>query len=253
MSAHVIKTYYHRLVEKHGKTWAYHVIGSLRAMLSWAVTEDWIELNPALNVRIRMPNKRQVMWQPDQAIAYIKKAYELGWHSVAVMVSVFDCIGQSPIDVVWLRAAAYDGRAIAVTREKTGVSDAPIPLWPDVIEKLDAYLATRPALHPDASLFVNERTGAKWVASSLSKVHSQIRAAAGLPKQLQLQDFRRTAATEAGAAGGTADEIRAGQRHSTRTAALHYVLPDSRYVEAFQSKRKAYRNKHSPSVPEMLK
>jgi len=252
MSARVIKAYYRRLTDERGVTWAYHVIGTFRAVLSWAVTEDWIERNPALDVRVRGPRKRKVMWLPEQAPIYVTKAREMGWNSVAVMVQVFDCIGQSPIDVIGMKARAYDGRAMSVTREKTGVSDAPIPLWADVIADLDAYLATRPKLHPDAPLFVNEKTGKQWVVSTLAKTHSAIRAAAGLPKELQLQDFRRTAQTEAGAAGATADEIRALARHSTRSAALHYVHPDSRYVNSAQAKRGAARNERARSVPEKL-
>jgi hypothetical protein len=192
------------------------------------------------------------MWEPDQTFAYIAKAKEKDRLSVAVMVRVLDCIGQSPIDIIVMKARAYDGRSIAVTREKTGVSDAPIPLWAEVITDLDAYLTTRPKLHPDAPLFVNERTGKPWAVSTLAKAHSEIRVAAGLPKRLQLQDFRRTAQTEAGAAGATADEIRALARHSTRTAALHYVHPDARYVNSAQAKRSKIRNERAPSVPEKL-
>ncbi|MDR5727959.1 MAG: hypothetical protein RB191_11095 [Terriglobia bacterium] len=252
MTARVIKAYYRRLIDERGTTWAYHVIGTFRAALSWAVTEDWIDRNPALDVRVRGPKKRKVMWLPDQAPIYVSKAHELGWHSVAAMVMVFDCIGQSPVDVIGMRARAYDGRSLAVTREKTGVSDAPIPLWPEVIAELDTYLGTRPKLHPDAPLFVHEKTGNQWVVSTLAKVHSIIRTAAALPKELQLQDFRRTAQTEAGAAGATADELRALARHSTRSAALHYVHPDSRYVDSAQAKRRAARNKRTLSVPEKL-
>ncbi|MGH9617540.1 MAG: hypothetical protein ACRD28_12435 [Acidobacteriaceae bacterium] len=88
----------------------------------------------------------------------------------------------------------------------------------------------------------------EWKASTLAKVHGQIRNAAGLPKNLQLQDFRTTVQTEGGAAGGTVDELRGLARHSTRTAALHYVHPDTRYVEAIQEKRLAHRNKKGPKV-----
>jgi hypothetical protein len=82
-----------------------------------------------------------------------------------------------------------------------------------------------------------------WKQSTLHKIHAQIRKAAGLPKFLQLQDFRTTAMTEGGAADGTVDETRGLARHSTRTAALHYVHPDARYIEAIQEKRLAHRNK----------
>ncbi len=127
----------------------------------------------------------------------------------------------------------------------------PIP-WPEVIAEPDAYLGTRPKLHPDVPLFLNERTGRQWAVSTLAKIHFSIRAAAGLPKELQLQDFRRTAQTEAGAAGATADELRALARHSTRSAALHYVHPDSRYVNSAQAKRRAVRNERTLSVPKKL-
>jgi hypothetical protein len=90
--------------------------------------------------------------------------------------------------------------------------------------------------------------GGEWVYSTLCKAHSEVRDAAGLPKKLQLQDFRRTAQTEAGAAGGTVDEIRGLARHTTRSAAEHYVYPDSRFVDAVQNKRLASRNKNGPKV-----
>lgn len=247
-SPRVVKEYYRRLVTEKGIAWSYHMIGTLRAVLSWAVTEDWIPKNPALDVRIKAPRKRTVIWQPEQAAAYTASAAELGWHSIVAMAHVFDSIGQSPVDVRTLRRGAYDGRAIASTRAKTGRTDAPIPLFPEAKAALDAYLATRPALLPEAPLFANDRTGGEWVESTLAKHHAEIRAAAGLPKELQLQDFRRTAATEGGAAGLTADELRGLQRHSTRTAALHYVHPDARFVEAAQEKRQAHRNKTRPKV-----
>jgi hypothetical protein len=164
------------------------------------------------------------------------------------MAYVFDSIGQSPVDVRTLVSKSYDGRAIDVTRAKTGVTDAPIPLFPEAKLELDAYLATQPAKLPDAPLFTHDRIGGMWNPSTLAKVHVEIRKAAGLPKTLQLQDFRTTVQTEGGAAGGTVDELRGLARHSTRTAALHYVHPDTRYVEAIQEKRVAYRNKRGQKV-----
>ncbi|HWY14382.1 MAG TPA: hypothetical protein VNX86_04490 [Rhizomicrobium sp.] len=243
LTARVIKTYYKRIARERGTTWAYHILGTLRAVLSWAVSEDWLLRNPALDVRIKSPPKRNVVWAPAEAAAYIEAARSLGWHSIAAMAMVFDCIAQSPVDVRTLTARAYDGAAIAVTRAKTGVSDAPIPLWPEVRAALDAYLETRPTLHPDAPLFAHDRTGRPWVESSLHKAHAAVRKAAGLRQALQMQDFRRTAQTEAGAGGATVDEIRALARHSTRQAGEHYVIPDPRFVTSAQDKRLAQRTK----------
>jgi hypothetical protein len=248
LTARVIKVYYHRLRTEKGVTWAYHIMGSLRAALSWAVSEDWIPKNPALDVTVKSPAKRTVTWHPDQAALYIAKARELGWHSLAVMACVHDSTAQSPVDVRLLKKRDYDGTGIGKPREKTGVGGASIPLFPDAKEALDAYLATKPPMLPDAILFTNDRIGGPWAYSTLCKAHNEIRAAANLPKSLQLQDFRRTAQTEAGAAGATVDEIRGLARHTTRSAAEHYVHPDSRFVDAAQSKRLASRNKSGPKV-----
>jgi site-specific recombinase XerD len=244
----IIKAYYKRVKREVSPTWAYHILATLRAALSWAVSEDWITQNPALDVKMKSPPKRKVIWQPEQSRAYIAKAKDLGWDSIVAMAHVFDSTGQSPVDVRTLLRKAYDGRCIDVTRAKTGMVGAPIPLLPDAKKALDEYLAAQPAKLPDAPLFTHDRIGGMWNASTLAKFHGRIRKAAGLPKNLQLQDFRTTAQTEGGAASGTVDELRALARHSTRSAALHYVHPDARYTEAIQGKRLAYRNEQGEKV-----
>lgn len=241
LSPKLIKIYYKKVRAAKGVTWSYHILATFRVVLSWGVEENWLDSNPALEVKMKAPKKRRVIWSPEQAEIYIAKAKELGWHSIAVMVMVFDCIAQSPVDVRGLRRGAYDGATIAVTREKTGVSDAPIPLWPDVKQALDDYLATRPALHPEALLFVRDDTAKPWTENSLNRNSRVIRRAAKLPEYLQLQDFRRTAQTEAGAGGATVDEIRGLARHKTRAAAEHYVIPDKQYVANAQRKRLSMR------------
>jgi site-specific recombinase XerC len=241
LSPKALKTYYKRLVKERSITVAYHRLAVFRAVLSWAVSEDWIKQNPALDVRVKMPKKRDVVWTLDQMETYLAQAAADGWHSIVAMVHVFDSIGQSPIDVRTLPRKAYAGGRISVARQKTGVKGAPIPLFPDAVAALDAYLSTQPAALPDAPLFRCETTGEMWGTSHLQHTHAKIRKAAGLPKELQLQDFRTSAATEGGAAGGTVDELRGLQRHSSRTAGEHYVHPDARFVESIQAKRLALR------------
>lgn len=241
LSPKVLKTYYKRLLKERGLTVAYHRLAVFRTVLSWAVSEDWIKHNPALDVRVKTPKKRDVVWSQDQMETYLAQAAEMGWHSIVAMIHVFDSIGQSPIDVRTLLRGAYAAGRINVSRHKTGVKGAPILLFPQAIAALDAYLATQPAKLPTAPLFTNERTGEMWVASTLQHTHAAIRAAAGLPKRLQLQDFRTTVQTEGGAAGGTVDELKGLARHLSRAAGEHYVHPDGRFVDSIQGKRLALR------------
>jgi hypothetical protein len=229
-----IKEYYRRVRREVSVTWGYHILAMLRTVLSWAVSENWIPKNPALDVSLKAPKKRTVVWTAAQSATYVEKAKELGWHSIVAMAYIFDCIGQSPVDVRTMTREAYDGKRIDVTRAKTGQGGAPIPLFPDAKRALDAYLNTQPGKLPNAPLFTCETTGAMWNESTLQKKHAIIRKAAGLPFELQLQDFRTTVQTEGGAAGGTVDELRGLARHSSRDAAEHYVHPDERYTAAIQ-------------------
>ncbi|MBU6443161.1 MAG: hypothetical protein KGR48_04555 [Alphaproteobacteria bacterium] len=237
----IIKTYYRRLCHEVSLTWASHILAHWRGVLSWAVSEDWIPKNPALDVKLKAPKARDVMWTIAQRDTYVAKALEMDKESISVMLLVADSIAQSPVDVRTLRRKTYDGCTIDVARQKTGVKDAPIVLFPEAKAALDTYLAKQPPKLPDAPLFTHDRIGGMWKPSTLAKWHGKIRAAAGLPRELQLQDLRTTGQTEAGAAGGTVDEIRALARHKTRSAGLRYVHPDSRFVDAVQAKRLAHR------------
>jgi hypothetical protein len=244
MTPRVIKTYYRRVRRDVSVTWAYGILTNLRTILSWAVSEDWLPDNAALKVPMKSPPKRKVLWKPEQAAKYIEKARELGWNSIAVMAQVFDSIGQSPVDVRTLIRSSYDGRAISVSRQKTGVSGAPIPLFPEAIVALDEYLEDE-LRQPDEAIFQNDKIGGMWNESTLGKTHRLIRTAAGLPSELQLQDFRTTVQTEGGAAGATVDELRGLARHTSRQAAEHYVFPDATYVESVQAKRRAHRERQA--------
>lgn len=245
MTPKVIKTYYQRVARERGITWAYHIVWALRCALSWAVSENWIAGNPALQVEIKGPPKRTVQWSPDEAEAFLWHAIAGGWLSIAAGADLMDCTAQSPVDVWKLKAADYDGAAIVdEARAKTREDGARRLLWPNVKARLDAYLATRPPLHPGAPLLANDKTGTAWVESTRHKVFARIRKAAGLRPELQLQDFRRTAMTEARKAGATSIEVKNLVRHASERTQERYIQPDATFVDAAQAKRLKYRTQN---------
>lgn len=242
MTPKVVKTYYQRLARERGLTWAYHVIWALRCALSWAVSENWIALNPALQVEIKGPPKRTVQWKPEEAEAFLWAALLSGAWSIAVGADLMDCTAQSPVDIWKLRVKDYDGEAIIdEARAKTNQEGARRLLWPQTKARLDAYLESRPALHPEAPLLANDKTGIEWVEITRHKAFARIRKAAGLRHELQLQDFRRTAMTEARKAGASPIEVKNLARHASERTQERYVQPDSTFVDAAQEKRFKYR------------
>ncbi len=183
-------------------------MANLRSVLSWAVSEDWIADDPALNVVVRSPPKRKVMWAPEQAEACIAKAKELALHPIAIMAVVFDCIGVSTVDCYTLKHGVYDGRAIDVTRTKTGVSGAPSHCgrtsgtrWMPVSRRNPPnFRCTTVSQRPHRARMVTQH--ACEISCPLSG------RPLGRQRTSNSRTFRRTAQTDAGAAGGTVDEIR---------------------------------------------
>jgi hypothetical protein len=77
-----------------------------------------------------------------------------------------------------------------------------LPLNPRVKARLGA------TPREGVTILVNEDTKRPWAESTFEKIFAAIRAAAGLSKELQFRDFRRTGATETVEAGATDDEFR---------------------------------------------
>lgn len=185
-----------------------------------------------------------MQWTPAEAEAFLWAAIVGGAWSIAVGADLMDCTAQSPVDIWKLKVKDYDGAAIVdEARAKTGHEGARRLLWPNTKARLDAYLKSRPALHPDAPLLANDKTGIAWADATRHKAFANIRNAAGLRRELQLQDFRRTAMTEARKAGASPIEVQNLARHASARTQERYVQPDPTFVDAAQAKRLEYRKK----------
>lgn len=246
ISARVLKVWKRSIDGATGAYEGYHALGTMRALWAWAEGEEWVAASPARLVRNQRPKKRAVQWTLEQQTAFIAASGLCGQPGLGVAMMVNDNIGQSPVDVFDLRARHFDGATLRPDgRAKTGVGNVAFRLWPEVAAALSAYLALRPAPHPDAPLFVNDLTGRRWEESRRGKEFRRVRAAAGLPAHLQFQGLRRSAATEAGEAGATAFEVQAMLRHTSPSEAATYVIAGSALVESLSEKRRKHRRGES--------
>jgi site-specific recombinase XerD len=244
ITGQVLEAWRDRIWQARGHYAAYHLLGTMRALWRWAERKRHIkpEDNPARQVENERPPKRRHTWTLEQVCAFLDAAWAEGEIGIFVAVVVADCISQSPVDVWGLVRADYDGRALGKARRTKVEGEHPrTPLFPHVIGLLDWYLAQRPALLPDAPLFPPEGQNVPWVASTRHKAFQRIRRAAGLPSHLQMQDLRRTGATEAGAAGVGEIGIRDLLRHQTTSEASTYTLNTDTSLRDVQTKRMAAR------------
>jgi integrase len=161
---------------------------------------------------------------------------------MALAVMLGWCLGQRPADLRSLAWTAYDqvagqGKAGMQRRQaKTGGA-----VWVPVLPELRAMLDDTPKA--STQIVVSEVTGRLSKASDFQHIFAAIRAAAGLPTDLQYRDLRRTLATALGAAGCTDDEIRAITGHKTRAVVAVYVRPNGTFATgAMDRLEKARRN-----------
>ena len=204
---------------------------ALRRLLSFGVNRDWMTVNPALALRLPTPRGKDRVWTTAERDRFIGQAQEDGWPSMALAAMLGWCLGQRPADLRTLAWSAYDGRTISLRQRKTGRAMV-IPVLPELKRLLDS--APRAAVQ----VVVSERTGRPYGESDFQHRFASIRAASGLPADLQFRLFRHTLATALGAAGCTDDQIRAITGHLTRGVVARYVQPDQTFADGAMKRLK---------------
>lgn len=117
--------------------------------------------------------------------------------------------GQRRGDLVALRWSAYDGKAIRLKQNKTGVSLA-IPVHPELRAELDAWRKGA-----SATQILTKADGRPWGALELSQKLPRALRAIGLPPGLNVHGLRKLAAARLADAGCTVHEIAAITGHKS--------------------------------------
>ena len=238
LSPKVVKTYYRSTCKNRGLYAGYHMMGALRTLLSFGVSEDWLPSNPALLVPVKTPPKRTVKWEPAQTKAMIEKADASGRRSIALAIMISEWLGQRPGDIWRMKWSAYDGQAIQFQQEKTQHDLPRIPVSPELKARLDAELVKRSAaVKTSIFIIVNEETSKPYNDSAFQHRFADIRLAAGLPFNLRFADFRRTAITDIVESGATDDEARAVSGHKDRNVLARYAPPSDAMAANAMTKR----------------
>jgi len=203
-----------------------------RILLGFAWDEGLRDDNPAKGLHLITPDSRSRVWTPAEVGLFCAQAGHEGRASIGLALRLALALGQRQGDVLALRWSAFSGRGFTIQQNKTGARII-VPLPRELAAELGDM--QRPAEH----ILLSETTGNPWVDGEDHFRHefARIREAAGLPKDLQFRDLRRTAATDLGAAGATDDEIRAVTGHQSRGVVAVYVRPDTRMAEAAILKR----------------
>jgi len=201
-----------RALQKRGTATAHHVIKMARVLFAFARDEGIIDANPFEKLRVKKPKPRRQIWTHDQVAALVANAREMNRPSVGLAALLGENLGQRITDILALGWNLFDGREIVVRQSKTDVTVS-VPVTKELAGALAETKRT------STIIVVSESTSRPYQCRYFESEFAKIRAAAGLPKDLQFRDLRRTAVVRLAEAGCTIPEISAITGHDIDTTA----------------------------------
>jgi integrase len=192
---------------------ANNLLKVLRVILSYAVSIDMIESNPAAAVKkYRSRSEGFHVWSEDE-IAQFERRHEIGSRP-RLALALLLYTAQRRSDVIRMGRQHVQGDAIAVRQDKTGTA-LMIPLHPE--------LATAIAAVPQTNMtFLMTEKGAPFTPAGFGNWFRDQCNAAGLP-QCSAHGLRKSAATRLADAGCSTDQIKAMTGHKSLGEVARYT------------------------------
>lgn len=161
---------------------------------------------------------RAIKWTEEQVRQFIDTADAMNRSSVGTLALLCFDLCQRPGDMIKLTRQNLIGDVMVFVQEKTG-TPMEVPVSPRLLQRLNMSSKAT-----DDGFVIYEATNRpyqdRW---GYNKVVRKVLARAGLPKELQIRDLRRSGATLLGESGCTYDELRAVTGHKSAQVLQTYV------------------------------
>lgn len=229
-----INAFYSAEYEK-AKSQANAILRVLRILLSYGIVLGSTEGNAARKVKIIGVPPRDQVWADTQIDAFIKVAPP----SMGLAVRIAADTGQREGDILTMPWSSLEGGRVSIRQSKRGRRIS-VP----ILKSLDEMLARTEKRAPQ--VVVTEANGRPYKEDHFRHEFRRYADLAGLPKDLQFRDLRRTAVVHLGRAGCTVPEIAAFTGWSKKTVAelLDTYLPnDGEVADHAAAKVELYRSK----------
>ncbi|MEZ7136876.1 tyrosine-type recombinase/integrase [Komagataeibacter sp. SM21] len=186
----------------------------VRSFFGWAVTRDWIEVNPASGIRM-LPSKPLPTWTPEivqQAMGSLNHALQR-----AIIMALFT--GQRRSDLCRMKWSDISGNFIHVIQGKTGTA-LKIPIHPKLAIYLDQW-------RHSGEFILTNTNGDPWKPNSITSSLSEASLSGRIPPGFNIHGLRKMSATLLAEAGCTTHEIAAITGHKTLAMVQHYTIAAS--------------------------
>ena len=198
----------------------------------WGVLKRYnhTSFNPFSHMGLSVQTSRKVLWTEEQINTFIRASVEYGLPSLGLLLILCYTFAQRPGDMRKLKWENYDGEYLTFTQEKTGkemVLYVPEDVRDDLslVEQVGPFIVTR------------EDTGLPYTDDDYLYHYKNILSIAGLPKELQLRDTRKTAINEVIERGGTDSDLMNIGGHNVRTTLNKYQVTTKKSAKRVASLR----------------
>ena len=189
-------------------------LATVRAFFGWAISRDWIEVNPALGIKL-LPATPLPTWTPEifqKALENLNIALQR-----TIIMALFT--GQRRGDLCRMKWADISGNFIHVVQGKTGTA-LKIPIHPKLAIYLDQW-------RHDGEFILTNTKGDPWKPNSITSSLSEASADGKIPRGFNIHGLRKMAATLLAEAGCTTHEIASITGHKTLAMVQHYTMAAS--------------------------
>lgn len=259
VDAGVADALYQAILDRYSKHRANNCCKVLRRMFYTARRTKFLRRpdNPFAAMGMKETPARKTLWEPEQVQAFIDQCDANHIPELGTLALLCYDLCQRPGDMRQLRWSQFRDGVIHVTQEKTG-AEVSIPASPRLLKRLEdeqkriqhakKFVEDNPTnkvalrmkrVLPGIEEFVccYWETGKIFDRFLYHKHMQRMRDLAGLPKELQFRDLRRTGATEMAEAGCTEDELLSVTGHKTRGILNTYIRHNQRMAASGVNKR----------------
>lgn len=230
--------FYSTLVDERGPNSAAVTCAIMRRCFTIGVRWEYLPSNPFSGLEIQQPKRRETVWTSEQLEQFYETCDATGRNDLALAVRLAYATSARPSDILRWQKKNYDPveNKLFFTQKKTG-NDVFMPLEPDIAEHFTTLD------HDEDYVVVNEQTMEPFNLTVFSKAFRRVMEVAGLPSTLQFRDIRRTALTELGDSGASAEEIMSVSGHRSRKLLDVYVNKTMVQATNAMDKRRAMKEK----------
>jgi hypothetical protein len=135
----MVKTFYRSFVTANKRGRGNHVIGMVRGLYKWAISEDRVDVNPAHKdaITLKGTGAVPVIWTPEALAHMVRTAEAMGRASIADALIFNAWFGLRVDDLLGMKKSVYRDGAFIVATSKTG---AVVNLPVDMVAELSARM-----------------------------------------------------------------------------------------------------------------